>query len=853
MCRFDWLKAGVVPMSAALLAGCFQAQLHGPVSDATITVSELRNPQSTITETTSWSTEDAIGVRGQDKWDTTSAFGRLFYLGVFTVESGSLDDETLYLVTASGGADTDHDRNKRVDDTFTPVSGEWHAIMTGEHLKGRGPQVSALTEGVYQWILPALDQLDDDAVLEQLDRAAQALVDDVTNDGNVDYLDVLRWSRLFHDARLKASPATLDALSDELVAGDSAVNVQQLTELLVGLDVDYGYSVTGRVIDPEIADALVCLDLDGDFVCDSDEPTARTDDSGAFEILLQSDPPADANVMLINTGSFTDPAYGYHNGIPFDLQLFARLEGETDVLVTPLSTLMAAHDMSSSDVADAFNQFSDALGGAMSADDVRSDPLANVRNLSGDALTEEDLKAIRANVVAYGTQKVMASMKDLPGYIEWSAEFNTGVNSPGSGYYGLLEMLTVQVGEAINTETMNQFQAIVDAGNEQLSAFGQPPMPDLDANLILNVATPSVDYLTDVGVETSWQAAAGSAFDGFQDGFDTIFPQVQAAVQNAQSALDYSSIGAKIYGLLNRETLLAYPGPVQEAIFSSVPGLEEGVKCGDIGFILIRGVMTCTDEVPRSIVERYKEYYGSTDGDGSDEPVHENVWDNMTDESILYTDQTNDTCTLTGRIVDESGTGIEDAPVYFSDSEYDAEAYASTDAEGNFTFENIPAAPGEQDRYSFGALAGARRGTHQEFQGNSDYSFDCQSGAEVDETIPLKEIEEDTRIEVQIDEAISATTGWELEIRSDEIRSEGVDDGGYINEAIEKDTSNHPYVDYDDDADSYYVEGLSGGDYYFRYKVDDTLMEPVDTETFTVPAGATTSVTVDADGTVESE
>jgi hypothetical protein len=81
-----------VLVTLALLGGCFQTQLYGPVSGAHITVNDLR------------------------------------------------DDSVVY------GEDSDSNLDGEEDPGYSPVAGSWHAIMSGAQLKSAGPKVSPLTE-----------------------------------------------------------------------------------------------------------------------------------------------------------------------------------------------------------------------------------------------------------------------------------------------------------------------------------------------------------------------------------------------------------------------------------------------------------------------------------------------------------------------------------------------------------------------------------------------------------------------------------------------------------------------------------------------------------------------------------
>jgi uncharacterized protein (DUF885 family) len=221
-----------------LLAGCFQAQLNGPVSGATITVTDLRDGSPVYARAQSSTAEFGVSTYGQQTWDELGPALRLWLLGIFALDTGQLDDNRLYLVTASGGADTDADRDGQEDEAYTEVLGDWHAIMSGAALKSVGPKVSPLTEAVYQWLLTDLITLSDGQLRYNLDRAALALVADVDGENGVNYLDVLLWSRLFDQGALLANATTLNLVASSVVeAGPAEERLNRSLEL-VGLEVD---------------------------------------------------------------------------------------------------------------------------------------------------------------------------------------------------------------------------------------------------------------------------------------------------------------------------------------------------------------------------------------------------------------------------------------------------------------------------------------------------------------------------------------------------------------------------------------------------------------------------------------
>jgi cyclophilin family peptidyl-prolyl cis-trans isomerase len=171
--------------------------------------------------------------RGQEAWDAEHPLVRLLLVGMLTqedmpVDTVGLDPDALYLVTASGGVDRDPASGRAISDSPENVQGNWHAIATGQRILDGNIQVSALSEAIYQQVRSRLDQLSDEAVIEQLEAAARLLVTDTDKSGTVDYNDVLDFSRSLDADRFRGDIATLDALAEAVRAGQPQASLESL-------------------------------------------------------------------------------------------------------------------------------------------------------------------------------------------------------------------------------------------------------------------------------------------------------------------------------------------------------------------------------------------------------------------------------------------------------------------------------------------------------------------------------------------------------------------------------------------------------------------------------------------------
>ncbi len=229
------LRAAALSLVFALLAGCLHAQLNGSIAGATITITELRNPAVVATTATSADESLNIALYGEEAWNGWNAVVRHWLLGIFTVDGRQVSEGKLYLVTASGGVETDMNRDLQADANPTPVSHDWRAIMTGEQVLDVGYKVSALTEAAYRWIAADINSLDDNELLARLDSVSAALVSDVTDDGVVDYGDLLSWTRILNaGASFKGEIDTLNAFSDALVLGGTESALDELAFAIMG-------------------------------------------------------------------------------------------------------------------------------------------------------------------------------------------------------------------------------------------------------------------------------------------------------------------------------------------------------------------------------------------------------------------------------------------------------------------------------------------------------------------------------------------------------------------------------------------------------------------------------------------
>jgi hypothetical protein len=222
------VKAIFAVVCTASLSACFQVQNFGPVSGAHVTVAPLRDQSNILYQGETWSPEVLKTLIGEEGWNGHDAFSRLLMLGVVDVDVEGIDPAGLYLVTATGGNDTDYDADLREDAVYTPMSGSLHAVMTGEQLVSMGRIISPVTEIGYQWIKSTYEFIDDGSVVADLDHIATEFLDDVNKDGQIDMTDMLAFNRMFSENMYRWHSSRMDDLATAIAHGGTAMDVEEL-------------------------------------------------------------------------------------------------------------------------------------------------------------------------------------------------------------------------------------------------------------------------------------------------------------------------------------------------------------------------------------------------------------------------------------------------------------------------------------------------------------------------------------------------------------------------------------------------------------------------------------------------
>ena len=308
-------------------------------------------------------------------------------------------------------------------------------------------------------------------------------------------------------------------------------------------------------------------------------------------------------------------------------------------------------------------------------------------------------------------------------------------------------------------------------------------------------------------------------------------------------------MGTRFYGTFNRDQILSYPTkPINVLciVLAVDANLAAGVACDVGGFIIFDGETVCTDAVARNVTENYQEYFGE-----GEDPVGE-VWSNVSTGSFQYKRDATAACNLSGTVLDSNGVGLADVPMYFSDPANGAEAYVRTDSNGNFSATQLPVSL--SDSYFFGAVVGPRRNAYPEYMGNADYHLWCDGDQAFNQTIQLQLVDDATTIAGTLAEPLrfddEGDEGWRLEIHAVVSTSAGVGGGGWINDSVSP-VGEHPYTSFNPSTGEFSVTALAGDqEYTLTYAFEDSMQDEFRTEAFTVPAGSTTNVQINEDGSI---
>ena len=248
--------------AVTVLAGCLHVQIFGSIGGATVTVAPIFDRDNIVFEGQTFSRQAMPVLVGQEVWDAYQPIVQLAFLGILTTDKNTMvEDDKVYLVTATGGVDEDMDTNLSIDDSGTPVSAPIHSIMTGAQIKSLTGKVSVLTEAMYQAMDPtSLDNHDEQWFKDEQNLFAERFVSDVNADGTIDFEDVLQWSRIVGSEQFVGDPVLLQDFSQALIDGASPDTLFDMAQELMASGINTEHELAGAWELVFSAGTTVCSD-----------------------------------------------------------------------------------------------------------------------------------------------------------------------------------------------------------------------------------------------------------------------------------------------------------------------------------------------------------------------------------------------------------------------------------------------------------------------------------------------------------------------------------------------------------------------------------------------------------------
>jgi len=548
-------------------------------------------------------------------------------------------------------------------------------------------------------------------------------------------------------------------------------------------------SLTGFAVDPYIASAHLCADLDKNQRCDAGEPRGMTNGEGEFDLGDWPDGFQEVQILVENQGSWQVPQYGLHQGKPYGMPMSIVIHRDVEVasatsplppvLMTPATTLQANYGLTEAQVLAIVNQFQTQIGREITADDLLSDPVSLFGKTPVADLENEDLAVFRVYLALYATNRILSSLQSLADGL--GDQFAARLTDSNSAEYRVIEITLDSIARATAPDVLVASQQQIDAGQQQMDDDIRAQTPDQFESFVLadvpDFPALTADVVMAIGVTiiefelNRTQALVTELFNAGNSTFDQIAEaaadQLEADFQDGGTGSQLEdhipTLGVRTYGLINKAHFLNYqsrsyvqgtPANMGELVFNGIvaasPDLALGFSCDSAGFFAFDEDdnidTTCTSALPTDLQQKLAGFNGSAEApDEENSPVDQDVWGNIPVGQLLVSDQPVDqTCSLSGTVYYTPQGG--DAPVpapavplYLVYGASNQEINVVTDNNGNFSFNRIPAKkyaadgwPEDEatgnDHYFFGVIAGKRRPVpeYYEYEANADYHFNCR-------------------------------------------------------------------------------------------------------------------------------
>jgi len=295
-------------------------------------------------------------------------------------------------------------------------------------------------------------------------------------------------------------------------------------------------TISGVLVDPYIEGAILCEDVaPHNGQCDVGEQTSsRTDDNGVFTFSQALTP---GSHIIVD-------AQGYHNGVPYTLDISGVVDdnGAIDV-VSPL-TALEARGLSTAQIATLFHS---AGLNSISAEDIRANPLeGGIESLTDD----NKLRRLHASLAAYGMLRTIEGSQRLSQLSGDELYQSTEVAQ-------ILQAMVGTITSALSTSVLDSIQG-------QADLFAQPNFnpPAVSVGVVASTAVTIIDALTKIaydecnqtdGDDATKVANALAAFNAHKDGIIAQSQNVGIRHYAIENAAVFNAIPAQFQSLLPEE------------------------------------------------------------------------------------------------------------------------------------------------------------------------------------------------------------------------------------------------------------------------------------------------------------
>lgn len=208
--------------------------------------------------------------------------------------------------------------------------------------------------------------------------------------------------------------------------------------------------LSGITVDGYISNATVCIDLNNNKQCDSDEPSTTTDTNGAWSLTYDSGLviPDNARIIALDgVDTFTNESFSGVLQAPVDLE-------DLSIVMSPLTTLIAQEALSNSsiDIETATTTISGIL--EIDSSDISQDPVS---------LAENDSTKSHVYQKALQIQNIIDMGVSTANYIDVLNSLKTNLKNAQSvgGFTSISEKINYALDNMVNDETISSHTSFV--------------------------------------------------------------------------------------------------------------------------------------------------------------------------------------------------------------------------------------------------------------------------------------------------------------------------------------------------------------------------------------------------------